>query len=497
MIRILTNLSLVWMLSLLVYELVLRRLTFHRPNRFYLLATLVAGIVLPLLPWGNSVQVTVISDTSNIQPAGAQAVALLPFQKPLHFMGNASYYNINWVLIAYLAGVTVAVCLLLRDVLKILRLYRRAKISREGRWLIAETGAAHGPFSFLRIIFLSSKDDYTEEQWQMVTVHERQHYLSAHFLDLALMQAAVIAFWFHPLVYIYRYRIRLLHEFEVDSRRDCDAITYGNFLIEHAIAGQSPAFTHSFFLSPLKNRIGMMTRKVSGPAKRLCFLLLIPLGSCFLWCCSQNREHITVDIKGRYAMDHNARLAYPKLPEAFTVLQKNTGNEENKIVISMDPRPVKVDSQTIVDRKDLSTVPGCISPGAEFGLKYLLRHSGADEILKKMPDGEYHMMISDIIVNPAGAINYYMLTFPENWKELTADPSGINILKSNGLTDEDKNAIQQKVAAVAIGGDIEFTVPRNKQGRPVPTFLKWEDESWHSRLEAVFQVRDHSLIYLN
>jgi hypothetical protein len=483
----------IWLLSLLIYELWLRRLTFHRLNRIYMIVMLMAGIALPLLPWKAPVAVTVLRDTGYSFQTRAVVAAPAPVQDRLGFIDKAALPAANGLLLLYLSGVLIAAGFLLRDLVRVWQLYRRAKISREGTWTLAETGGTHGPCSFLRILFVADKEHYTPQQWQMIFDHERQHFRYGHFLDLALLQMLKIVCWFHPLIYIYHYRLRLLHEYEVDSRRNCDVLTYGDFLIRHAAFAGSLALTHSFYYSPLKNRIYMMTKKVSTPGKQFRFLLLVPLMSCSIWCCTGNKAPVAVTVKGRYAMRQQVQLGYPSPATADTIVISNADSTQENTVMVVERRPVKVNNEPIAPEGELSKQPKCTG---DFNLGHIIEKSGAGAILQKMPDGEYHMSITDILVNASGGVDYYMLTFPENWQGMTTDASGINYLKPNGLTDADNDAIQQKIATALIGGSIEFAAGKDKAGKSVPAYLSAEDNK-NAQLSAVLQIKNHSISYRN
>jgi bla regulator protein blaR1 len=131
MITILINTSVTWLCSLLLYELLLKKETFHQLNRFYLLLTFMVGLVLPLLPWGHAVQFNTLKadGTSVLQaPAGpvADATAVTGIKN------EAQSPVVNWWLILYLAGVTAGVLYLLRDLVRLWLLYRRAVKRRSG-----------------------------------------------------------------------------------------------------------------------------------------------------------------------------------------------------------------------------------------------------------------------------------------------------------------------------------------------------------------------------
>jgi hypothetical protein len=400
----------------------------------------------------------------------------------------------NWWLIGYLAGVTVTVLYLLRDLWRLWSLYRRARVCRDGRWVIAETGVAHGPFSFGHIIFVCSREQYTTTQWQMVLQHEQQHHRSRHILDLVLMQLALILLWFHPLVYSYRYKLRLLHEYEADSLQQENIQTYGRFLLEQACLKPAPVLTHSFHASPLKNRIHMITRTTSKRRAQYRLLLLLPMMSIFIWCCTKSRTNVAVDIKDRKAMLHGINVEYSK-PTAADTLQLNPGSSAAEIVtVAMESVPVKLNNQEILRPEKTGTTIQCLNPGPEFSIRYLIAHTDMEKGLQKMVDGEYFIGLMDVIVDPSGHIVYYNMLFPQNMA-ITTDKNGIQTAKPNGLTDADKADIQKAASAALIGGDIKFSTIKNEQGHPAPYFLL-DDQNWSRTFEAStkFTIKNHKII---
>src|ERR1035437_1666769 len=119
-------------------------------------------------------------------------------------------------------------------------------------------------------------EQYTNEEWSMILTHEKRHTIFLHIIDLLLMQAARIIFWFHPLVYIYNKRLLLLHEYQADNAAARQPKVYGSFLVEQAMLQTAPSISHSFNRSPIKNRIVMLTRRSSAIAK-VKILVFIPL----------------------------------------------------------------------------------------------------------------------------------------------------------------------------------------------------------------------------
>ncbi len=492
----LINASLIWLCSLLSYELVLKGETFHRLNRFFLLFTFVAGAILPLLPLGQTIYITNAgySHNSNLSTPTSLVSVLQSAANPT---GNLAGRSVNWWLMIYIAGMAGSILYLLRDLLRLWTLYRHSAIHRERYWTIAETGRTHSPFSFLHIVFTGSIDQYTPQQWRMVLEHEQQHYRSGHILDLALMHLAMIILWFHPAVYIYRHKLRMLHEYEADSLRQQDIMTYGGFLLEQAVCAPPPVLTHALSFSPLKNRIQMMTKNPSRCIAQYRLFLLLPLMCLFIWCCRKTSTKTAIDINGRHAILHNAGLSYPDQKASDSVTLSTDDGSVMPVSFVIEYPPQKLGNQYIQHPEALAATPRCTYPGSEFGVRYVVEQAGITQTLLKMPDGAYTIGLSDIIIDRSGHVVHYTLTGPENDAEATLDPSGVYIAKPNGLNEADQDAIQKGMAGVLIGGRVSFTPSKDKQGVPAPYFL----ESGHQKngydLLATLVVKNRTVSFSN
>lgn len=56
MLQYIINASAIWLMSLILFDIFLRKENFHAYNRFYLLFTLLLGALLPLLQWQDTSQ---------------------------------------------------------------------------------------------------------------------------------------------------------------------------------------------------------------------------------------------------------------------------------------------------------------------------------------------------------------------------------------------------------------------------------------------------------
>lgn len=276
----LINATAIWLLSLLVYDALLRRETYHAYNRIYLLTTLLAGVLMPLLQVHYAdVATTPTALRQSLQQVTRAKTAVTELAvAPQHSWTDLLLY-------LFALGVIVALAWLIVDVLKLIRLHRSGKRSVRDDWNVIETGKEHAPFSFGNTLYVSSMANYSSTEWHMLSAHERRHHSLLHIADLILLHVARIVFWFHPLVYIYHRRLLMVHEYQADNVAAAQPAEYGHFLIEQAVLNATPAITHSFNRSPIKNRILMLTRK-SHSLANIKKLIVLPLLAVSVFYCT-------------------------------------------------------------------------------------------------------------------------------------------------------------------------------------------------------------------
>jgi hypothetical protein len=282
MLQYLLNASAIWLISLVLFDLFLRRESYHNYNRFYLLFTFLLGALFPLVQWqGNSKPLP-----ATLQKPVDEVIIVK--QNVIAATTHASTFDWQqWLFIIYITSAAIAVVLLLIETAKLITLYRSGKRSKQDTWTIIETGKDHAPFSFMNALFICSRQQYNNDEWNMILIHEKRHTALFHFTDLLLMQLAHIVFWFHPLVYVYNKRLLLVHEYQADKASGKQPQVYGKFLVEQALLQAAPTISHSFNRSPIKKRILMLTYR-SSAASRLKMIVFIPLIAVSLLCFTKN-----------------------------------------------------------------------------------------------------------------------------------------------------------------------------------------------------------------
>jgi beta-lactamase regulating signal transducer with metallopeptidase domain len=474
----LLNATIIWLASLLVYEFLLKQETFHRQNRLYLLCTFVLGILLPLLPWQQ--HVTLAGPLQRLQIAStAAATKGTGVQQTAAATPELSFFDparTLWLL--YLTGVIVAGSLLLRECLQLYSAYRKGSKTRSEGWIIIETGGSHNPYSFLKCIFVSKRQLYSDSQWQMLLQHEQAHYHKRHLFDLILLQTACIVCWFHPLVYYYRNRLRLLHEYEVDRNAEADVAVYGRFLLEQALLNRAPAMTHSFDYSPIKDRIMMLTKQSSAPKMRLKMLLTLPLIAGFAMCCAQSKSDLPIEIKGDGIALKGNQIAFSKAEYDTIIVQDPDSHEWRTLVAGKRPKPIELNGLKVNPYFELANKP--VSSNGSC-LRTMMTELNLVRYLGKLPDGKYIMRLDNVLVNKEGRIVYF-----ENAGYYKAGGNFLSNEKPSKLDKQDETVMDQKMTEYLLSGGLTFN-PGEMAGSKAP-FLA-EDKLFIS----TFQVANHQV----
>ncbi len=440
MIAYLVHCSLIWLIALLVYELWLRRTTFHRANRWYLNAGILLGLLLPLY-----------------RPGAPHPDALPLLEPPMHQLAireqrlevisrqAGEHFNLPAVLLlVWLAGTALFLFRLLREGLTLLRWRRRAIRTTLCGSPVFVTGAPHGPFSAFGAIYLSDADGYAEDELRFILAHELAHLRLLHSVDKCFALLLRCLLWWHPLVHVYYERLSLVQEFQADQPLRQQAPAYGRFLIDESLAVSGAGITHPFFHSPLKTRIRMLQRFATRSWQKSGYItaLVLLAGGSFLWsnksiAYKKERQGNVVVFNGnRFEMGvppmrfaDGKKEAFPSEglqvriiePAAISTVQPKmirSNTLDTATAISVSPKPDNGDIVTVVRREvpvkmngtriyEADEVDQQVSPPEGTGNLVKLLIEDHLPSLAKLPDGVYNIRLSDIIADASGKIVYY------------------------------------------------------------------------------------------
>ena len=276
--------SAIWAVLLLFYVAFLSREKAPAHNRFFLWLSLGLGMIIPFLSipfsWPFSA-----SDTDT-------AVAALPVLSTgatggLGATAAATGRTLGLtdvLFFIWLAGAAIQFFLLLRNAFQ---LYHLKRCSIRQHHDIADyyvSDRIPAAFSFGKTIFLPAAMADDTAGLRFILQHERDHEQYHHWMDNTLLALLQIVFWFHPLFYLFKHQLKLAHEYQVDAHvNQEDSYEYARLLLTQNQRQFRKNLVHTFNYSPLKKRIGMMTKTkkpnawkyaLSMPLFMLCFVLM-------------------------------------------------------------------------------------------------------------------------------------------------------------------------------------------------------------------------------
>lgn len=430
--------SLIWLVSLVMYEWLFKKESFHQFNRMYLLFSLSAGLIIPLINFSNLVsdsQQTILKPVTQVYKMKESLVV-----NPTHALRistSSSVFNVEQFLwIIYIIGILIGSVLLMKEIIYLIKLFHNGHKTNEQDCIIVQTGKSHAAFSIFNILFINHKDDYTKAQWEFLIAHEKEHHQQLHIIDNLLLIILRILAWFNPLTHIYFNKLRIVHEFQADEAAASDKAEYGLFLIEQGLLQGAPILAHSFNYSPIKNRIAMLVKSKSKRNQLFKYMSIVPLFLIFIVCCTQSsysgdisKKESSVIFKGNKVEFEEYKIVPYAYMETYLQQKKmfmNVALEDSVLVknlttglaemqkVETERLPSKLNGNQILGNENSVvqhnnfesdyTIP--IFIGGEKDITSMLYSSTKNE-LNSLDDGEYYFRVNNMVVDVKGSIAYY------------------------------------------------------------------------------------------
>jgi len=327
-----------------LYALLLSKTTFFRANRYYLIGTMLLGLLVPLMNLPTfAPEPESIPGVAYLQPVSVGAEQLEIVVTARAEDAGFNYYRLlQWI---YLGGLLLFGSRFLYGLWQIWQLYHVGRKENYDGYTLVRTREPHLPFSFFGFLFWSERIELEGEDGKAVLRHEQAHISDWHSFDVLLMEILCLAFWFSPFVYLYRRSLRTVHEYLADhvvlqtTRRK----KYGHLLLQQSQSGLQVALANHFFQNQIKQRITMMTRHKTSRKALLRYFLAVPLFILFLLAFA-NRQLIGQTLLEIHKPDGTVEqhtLKTPKeadqfvKPEQIATVEVLKNEENDKIIIRM------------------------------------------------------------------------------------------------------------------------------------------------------------------
>lgn len=258
------------------YKVLLSRETFHRLNRFMLLAFMIGSFALPALHLSLSVSpvvqspLIVIEDYLNQADVVTNASVVAP-QSPAVW--------ITVVLWVYLSGIVFVFLKNTWSIVILCRLIRQSEVVEKTQaYTLLRTEKDGAPFSWMRYIIFSAKD--FDEQRDVILEHEKAHVRYGHSWDLLLADVLTILQWFNPAAWLLKQELQQVHEYQADEQvlaHGADVKGYQMLLVKKAVGAPFFALANSFNHRSLKKRIRMMVVEKSHAWASVKYVFVVPV----------------------------------------------------------------------------------------------------------------------------------------------------------------------------------------------------------------------------
>ncbi|MEO9003180.1 MAG: N-acetylmuramoyl-L-alanine amidase, partial [Ginsengibacter sp.] len=259
------------------YFLALRNKTFHRWNRFYILASIVLAVIVPLMKINifktGSDKGTVIQILQTIT-YGDEAV--IEYSKSGYHIDSETLLESGYLIISM-----IFLSIFFISLFKIGRLKKRFPETKIKDISFINTNAKGTPFSFFKSIFWNNAIDLQSKQGQKIFNHELAHIKEKHSYDKIFMSVVLIFFWINPFFWLMRKELYMIHEFVADKEalEDNDLNDFAEMILQTVYPGQRFSIANSFFYSPIKRRLLMLTKNKNPKVNYASRLLVLPLAA--------------------------------------------------------------------------------------------------------------------------------------------------------------------------------------------------------------------------
>lgn len=249
------------------YKWLMASATFHRLNRWTLLAIIALSWTLPtIIPLFRPRPVVDVHLDFTI-PSDIVTETVVE---------TTPGFQVTWPMVVcgiYLAGIIAMIAVTAVGARRMARIIRGGTLDTNDNYKVVVNEAAPGPFSWGRWIVIRPED--CDDSRPMVIAHEEAHLSRLHWIDLIVAQLNVVLQWFNPAAWLLMHEIKTVHEFQADAAAGGDTPhDYQLMLLKKTVGASFPTFADSLNHSQIKQRLTMMMKSKSSRSRRLSALAI-------------------------------------------------------------------------------------------------------------------------------------------------------------------------------------------------------------------------------
>ena len=335
---------------LLFYKLLLEQESIHRFKRYFLLGAITISFVIPTVVFTDIVY-TELPPSLNSYSAD---YSLEEFHIPIEPSIDYTYRIISFL---YFIGVLFFSFKFFKNLIHLKKTIQQNPKYKINSIINVLLSSLIVPHTFFNYIFLNKQKYEANEIPIAVLIHEETHARQKHSIDILVMEILQIAFWFNPLIYLFKKSIKLNHEFLADNavlNQGLEKSDYQNILLAFSSNATEPQLANAITYSSIKKRFTVMKKRTSKKSILLRSFLVLPLAVLLLFGFSERKlvenqktnpivnetafllEHIEIRIDGEGSLFLKDKKIsnLQKLEEGLLNFNQNLSKEQREQKVS-------------------------------------------------------------------------------------------------------------------------------------------------------------------
>jgi TonB family protein len=280
----------------LIYVLFLRKETFFRINRLFLLGSVLFSVILPVIKLRIFAPQSVILSEITVTPYRNLLESITVYSHGLSGTVEQAVLSANLLIYFYIAGVAFFFGRFLFRILQLLLIIRRNGVQSANGFKLVILEKETSPYSFLNYVFVSQSLMQSRGYDKMIE-HEVEHVKQGHSLDVIILELLTVFQWFNPFMWMLNRAIRETHEFLADQAVLSKGVSRGEYklLLLNQFVGGQLVIANNFNYSLIKNRIKMMSKIKSSKIAitKIAFGLLVATALIVAFACEQKESVIS------------------------------------------------------------------------------------------------------------------------------------------------------------------------------------------------------------
>ncbi len=300
----------------LAYTLLLRKETFFKTNRWFLLLGLITSVLLPLVTFKKVIWVETTQAVKQWETISEPMPAV------------ADTFEINWLLVLsciYGIGLLLFLFQLLFDFKHLRALLKGKNIQQIQDYKLIDVNEKVAPFSYFNYIVYNS-ELFNASELTHILAHERVHCEQKHSVDVLISRLFCIVFWYNPIIWFYQKAMMQNLEFIADTealKTLDDKKSYQITLLKVTTQHNCVAITNPFYQSLIKKRIVMLNKNQSKKSNYWKYFIMIPALAAFLF-------YFQVKVIAQEKKTENIRRTVVEQDQIAVEINKNSTDEQLK-----------------------------------------------------------------------------------------------------------------------------------------------------------------------